>query len=39
VAVPFIQKGYERMAPFELSIAILNHTAETRLVLLSNCGH
>ncbi len=27
------------MAPFELSIAILNHTAYWRLVLLNNCGH
>jgi len=32
-------KGCERIGPFELSIAILNHTADRRLVLLNNCGH
>ena len=37
--MPFIQKGYERMAPFEVSIAILNHIADSRLVLLNNCEH
>ena len=36
--MPFIQKGYERVAPFEVSIAILNHIADSRLVLLSNRG-
>jgi 2-hydroxy-6-oxonona-2,4-dienedioate hydrolase len=25
--------------PFEVSIAILNHIADSRLVLLNNCGH
>ena len=28
-----------RMVPFEVSIAILNHIADLRLVLLNNCGH
>jgi pimeloyl-ACP methyl ester carboxylesterase len=27
------------MVPFEVSIAILNHIADWRLVLLNNCGH
>jgi pimeloyl-ACP methyl ester carboxylesterase len=27
------------MVPFEVSIAILNHIAASRLVLLNNCGH
>jgi hypothetical protein len=27
------------MVPFEVSIAILNHIADSRLVLLNNCGH
>jgi hypothetical protein len=27
------------MVPFELSIAILNHIVDSRLVLLNNCGH
>jgi len=27
------------MVPFEVSIAILNHIADRRLVLLNNCGH
>ena len=27
------------MAPFEVSIAILNHIDDSRLVLLNNCGH
>jgi hypothetical protein len=30
-SVPFIQKGYERMAPFEVSIEILNHITGSRL--------
>jgi hypothetical protein len=25
--------------PFEARIAILNHIADSRLVLLNNCGH
>jgi 2-hydroxy-6-oxonona-2,4-dienedioate hydrolase len=31
--------GYDRMVPFEISIAILNHVLGSRLVLLNNCGH
>jgi len=27
------------VAAFEVSIAILNHIADSRLVLLNNCGH
>jgi len=27
------------MVPFEVSIAILNHIPDSRLVLLNNCGH
>ena len=27
------------MVPFEVSIAILNHIADSRLMLLNNCGH
>jgi 2-hydroxy-6-oxonona-2,4-dienedioate hydrolase len=34
-----IHGRYDRMAPFEVSIAILNHVADSRLVLLNNCGH
>jgi hypothetical protein len=37
--VPFIQKGYERIVPIEVSIAILNHIADRHLVLLNNSGH
>ena len=29
----------DRMVPFEVSIAILNHIPDSRLVLLNNCGH
>ncbi len=29
----------DRMVPFEVSIAILNHIADSRLVLFNNCGH
>jgi pimeloyl-ACP methyl ester carboxylesterase len=29
----------DRMVAFEVSIAILNHIADSRLVLLNNCGH
>ena len=29
----------DRMVPFEVSIPILNHIADSRLVLLNNCGH
>jgi 2-hydroxymuconate-semialdehyde hydrolase len=34
-----IHGRYDRMVPFEVSIAILNHIADSRLVLLNNCGH
>jgi pimeloyl-ACP methyl ester carboxylesterase len=27
------------MVAFEVSIAILNHIADSRVVLLNNCGH
>jgi 2-hydroxy-6-oxonona-2,4-dienedioate hydrolase len=37
--VLLIHGRYDRMVPFEVSIAILNHIADSRLVLLSNCGH
>jgi pimeloyl-ACP methyl ester carboxylesterase len=37
--VLLIHGRYDRMVPFEVSIAILNHIAESRLVLLNNCGH
>ena len=30
---------YDRMVPFNVSIAILNHIAEQHLVLLKICGH
>jgi 2-hydroxy-6-oxonona-2,4-dienedioate hydrolase len=38
-SVLLIHKRYDRMMPFEVSIAILNHIADLRLVLLNNCGH
>jgi hypothetical protein len=34
-----IHGRYDRMVPFEVGIAILNHIADSRLVLLNNCGH
>jgi 2-hydroxymuconate-semialdehyde hydrolase len=34
-----IHGHYDRMVPFEVSIAILNHIADRHLVLLNNCGH
>src|SRR5579885_982835 len=37
--VLLIHGRYDRMVPFEVSIAILNHVANSRLVLLNNCGH
>ena len=37
--VHLIHGRYERIVPFEVSIAILNHIADSRLVLLNNCGH
>ena len=30
---------YDRMVPFEVSIAILNHISDSRLVLINHCGH
>jgi 2-hydroxy-6-oxonona-2,4-dienedioate hydrolase len=30
---------YDRMVPFEVSIAILNHIADSRLALLKSWGH
>ena len=38
-AVLLIHGRYDRMVAFEVSIAILNHIADSRLVLLNNCGH
>jgi 2-hydroxy-6-oxonona-2,4-dienedioate hydrolase len=29
----------DRVVPFDVSIAILDHIPDSRLVLLSNCGH
>src|SRR5439155_14111404 len=37
--VLLIHGRYDRMVPFEVSIAILNHIADSRLVLFNNCGH
>lgn len=37
--VLLIHGRYDRMVPFEVSIAILNHIADSRVVLLNNCGH
>jgi 2-hydroxy-6-oxonona-2,4-dienedioate hydrolase len=37
--VLLIHGRHDRMVPFEVSIAILNHIADSRLVLLNNCGH
>ena len=37
--VLLIHGRYHRMVPFEVSIAILNHIADSRLVLLNNRGH
>jgi pimeloyl-ACP methyl ester carboxylesterase len=34
-----IRRRYDRMAPFEVSIAILNHTSDSHLVLLNKCGY
>ena len=38
-AVLLIHGRYNRMAPFEVSIAILNHIADWHLVLLNNSGN
>ncbi len=37
--VLLIHGRYDRMVAFEVSIAILNHVTDSRLVLLNNCGH
>jgi len=37
--VLLIHGRYDRMVPFEVSIAILNRIADARLVLFNNCGH
>src|SRR5712664_3095205 len=37
--VLLVHGRYDRMVAFEVSIAILNHIADSRLVLLNNCGH
>jgi 2-hydroxy-6-oxonona-2,4-dienedioate hydrolase len=37
--VLLIHGRYDRMVAFEVSIAILNHITDSRLVLLNNCGH
>src|SRR5882672_221465 len=38
-SVMLVHGRYDRMVAFEVSIAILNHIADSRLVLLNNCGH
>jgi 2-hydroxy-6-oxonona-2,4-dienedioate hydrolase len=38
-SVLLIHGRYDRMVAFEVSIAILNHITNSRLVLLNNCGH
>ncbi len=37
--VLLIHGRYDRMVAFEVSIAILNHITDSRVVLLNNCGH
>src|SRR6266851_4766703 len=37
--VLLIHGRYDRMVAFEMSIAILNHVTDSRVVLLNNCGH
>jgi pimeloyl-ACP methyl ester carboxylesterase len=37
--VLLIHGRYDRMVAFEVSIAILNHIPDSRLVLLNRCGH
>jgi 2-hydroxy-6-oxonona-2,4-dienedioate hydrolase len=34
-----IHERYDQMVPFEVSIATLNHTPDSCLVLLNSCGH
>jgi pimeloyl-ACP methyl ester carboxylesterase len=38
-AVLLIHGRYDRMVESEVSSAILNHIADSHLVLLNNCGH
>jgi hypothetical protein len=38
-SVLLIHGRYDRMLPFEISIVILNHIAESRLVPRNTCGH
>src|ERR1044071_8384343 len=37
--VLLVHGRYDRMVAFEVSIAILNHVTDSRVVLLNNCGH
>jgi 2-hydroxy-6-oxonona-2,4-dienedioate hydrolase len=37
--VLLVHRRYDRMMPFEVSIAILNHIADSRRVLLNSCGY
>ena len=37
--VLLIHGRHDRMVALDVSIAILNHIADSRLVLLNNCGH
>jgi pimeloyl-ACP methyl ester carboxylesterase len=37
--VLLIHGRYDRMVAFEVSLAILNHVTDSRVVLLNNCGH
>jgi len=37
--VLLIHGRYDRMVAFEVSIAILNHVTNSRVVLLNHCGH
>ena len=39
VPVLLVHGRYDRMVAFEVSIAILNHIEDSRVVLLNNCGH
>ena len=37
--VLLVHGRYDRMVAFEVSVAILNHVRDSRLVLLNECGH
>jgi len=37
--VLLVHGRYDRMVAFEVSLAILNHVADSRVVLLNDCGH